>query len=259
MSDNDSVVSKASNMKNGRFCKCKRRLTTIDLHIDCERCRPFTCNMDNRCTTCASWSSTHMKKFLKRMDILHRERIFREFESMGGMSRSGHVTIHPSISTSNPAPQPQVAFVKRPISGTASRNVQKKGKIKPVSSAVSSLHESNLDNKLICLETKIDKKFEEQRAMDRVERQSEREGLLKLVSDSIRQAFNPVSSQVAAPELVQVSSVAKEGNTENPPPGNSPSTLAASALNREGTVPAVTPTSHLASQLSLGGGRQGLM
>ena len=128
------------------------------------------------------------------------------------------------------------------------RERQKKGKIHPVSSAVSSLHISNLVNKLLNFEAKVDKKFVEQREVDkldqyRLERQSEREGLLQLVSETIRQAINPVSSQVAAPELVQVSSVAKEGNTENPPPGNSHSWLAASALNREGTVPTVSPTS----------------
>ena len=54
------------------------------------------------------------------------------------------------------------------------------------------------------METRLDNKREEEKFIERVLRQSERQELNQLVSDTVRQAFNSFFfSQVAAPESVQ--------------------------------------------------------
>ena len=94
------------------------------------------------------------------------------------------------------------------------------------------------------METRLDNKREEEKFIERVLRQSERQELNQLVSDTVRQAFN--SFFLARLQLPSQSSLGtiRERSTERKPPRQ---------VNG-GTGPMVSsPSSHQAVGLSLGG------
>ena len=202
MSDNVSVISNASSISKLRLCECKRRIPSIDLHSVCERCRPFKCSMDRRCSTCSTWSDAYMTKYIKRMAFQHQEENSKRTSSRLASRDSSHPPQSPS-----PPPAPQVAIVNHPIVGYASRvQKQNKGKTVPVSSDnVSSLQyetDVNLEERFTSFEAKIDRKFDEQKSRDIALRQSERDELIKLVSDTVKKSINNTSRQVSPPNSV---------------------------------------------------------
>ena len=86
-----------------------------------------TAEMENRCTTCASWSSNYMAKYLRRIQ--------QEYSSAGEIQQTTQINPSPSQAPSSSYPHQlmQVAMMNTP-SGKSSRYNKQKGKNVPISS-----------------------------------------------------------------------------------------------------------------------------
>ena len=75
MSDTSTSTKKTGPV---RSCpKCRIRMSSIDFdsHTICSSCRGKSCNLNDRCDVCASWSDDKMNAYIKHQASLERKRV----------------------------------------------------------------------------------------------------------------------------------------------------------------------------------------
>ena len=78
MSDTSTSTKKAGPVRSCPNCRIRMSSIDFDSHTICSSCRGKSCNLNDRCDMCVSWSDDKMNAYMKHQASLERKRVAKK-------------------------------------------------------------------------------------------------------------------------------------------------------------------------------------